>query len=315
MPTIKEVAQAAGVSVSTASRALKNHPRISATTIERVQAVAKQIGYQPNLSAQALAQGEARSVGVIFPVTAATAPANPFHLDLVRGINMALQGVDRMMSVAICQSSDELLSNVIQMVERGNVRHFIVLYTAEHDPVIEYLSQHDLNFVVVGTPVDTTIRFIDNDNLAAAVAGVETLLQTAPIKRPLYIRSQANWPYEQAREAGFRQAINQLVVTGRVLALDPTTTPTEVNNLLTEYQPDALMSADDIELLSFYNLVAHQQMVRDLPTICFNNSRLIQLTGLPVRRIDLRPKEIGQAAVELLFDLTTNRRIVDFKIV
>lgn len=47
-PTLASVAQAANVSVSTASRALRNHPHIALATRVKVQAVAKEIGYSPN---------------------------------------------------------------------------------------------------------------------------------------------------------------------------------------------------------------------------------------------------------------------------
>ena len=58
LSTIKDVAKAAQVSVSTASRALNDNPRISDATIAKVKAVAKQLNYQPNSSAKALSKGE-----------------------------------------------------------------------------------------------------------------------------------------------------------------------------------------------------------------------------------------------------------------
>ena len=73
MATIKDVAAAAGVSVSTASRALNDNPRISTATVAKVKAAAAQLNYQPNRLARTLSTGEARMVGAIFPVTGETA--------------------------------------------------------------------------------------------------------------------------------------------------------------------------------------------------------------------------------------------------
>ena len=93
MATIKDIAQKAGVSVSTASRALNHNPRISEKTRQQIATIAKEMGYQPNYNAQNLTRGESNMVGIIFPVTSDTAPANPFHIDLLRGISMALKPI------------------------------------------------------------------------------------------------------------------------------------------------------------------------------------------------------------------------------
>ena len=67
MATIKDVARLAGVSPSTASRALHNSSLISAATKEKIWAAMKELDYSPNFAAQNLANREANIVGVIFP--------------------------------------------------------------------------------------------------------------------------------------------------------------------------------------------------------------------------------------------------------
>ena len=91
MVTIKDIAKQAGVSVSTASRALNDNPRISKGTREKIKKIAVAAGYQPNYTARNLTRGVSNMVGLIFPVTEDTAPANPFHIDLMRGVSSALQ--------------------------------------------------------------------------------------------------------------------------------------------------------------------------------------------------------------------------------
>ena len=91
MVTIKDIAKQAGVSVSTTSRALNDNPRISAETRERVKKIAAELGYQPNYTARNLTRGESNMVGLIFPVTEDTAPANPLHIDLMREVSTALE--------------------------------------------------------------------------------------------------------------------------------------------------------------------------------------------------------------------------------
>ena len=64
--TIKDVARAANVSYSTVSRALKNSPKISAKTIEKIQRIAKELNYIPNAVARELSSQKTTTVGFIY---------------------------------------------------------------------------------------------------------------------------------------------------------------------------------------------------------------------------------------------------------
>jgi len=63
--TIKEVAEAAGVSMQTVSRVLNNRPDVAADTYERVQQVIAETGYAPNMLARSLTQGRSQILGVV----------------------------------------------------------------------------------------------------------------------------------------------------------------------------------------------------------------------------------------------------------
>lgn len=141
MYTIKDIAKKAGVSPSTASRALNNNPRISEETKKRIRKIASQMEYQPDYAGRNLTLGEANMVGIIFPVTGETAPANPFHIDLMRGISTELQKRNYEMLVAIAPSQKQLLSQVQSMVKQAKVHNFVIFYSQKKDPIIKYLAE------------------------------------------------------------------------------------------------------------------------------------------------------------------------------
>jgi len=78
--TLEDVARAAGVAVSTVSRALSRPDRVSARTREHVQAVARRLDYRPNLLARGLPSGRTRMLALL--VTDIT---NPHQFGLIRG--------------------------------------------------------------------------------------------------------------------------------------------------------------------------------------------------------------------------------------
>jgi LacI family transcriptional regulator len=63
--TIRDVAARAGVALSSVSRVLSNHPDVSATMRTRVRSAARELGYEPDLLAQALRRGSTRTVGFV----------------------------------------------------------------------------------------------------------------------------------------------------------------------------------------------------------------------------------------------------------
>lgn len=67
IPTIKEIAKLIGVSNSTVSRALDNHPGIGLETRMRVQRIAKQMNYEPNSHAIFLKKKKSGVIGVAVP--------------------------------------------------------------------------------------------------------------------------------------------------------------------------------------------------------------------------------------------------------
>jgi transcriptional regulator with XRE-family HTH domain len=65
--TIKEIAQILGISVSTVSRALHDHPSIGITTRAKVKKLAGELNYEPNQTAIFLQKGKTHTIGVILP--------------------------------------------------------------------------------------------------------------------------------------------------------------------------------------------------------------------------------------------------------
>ena len=65
--TLEEIGQIAGVSRSTVSRVINNHPNIRPAVRQRVEDVIRQTGYQPNSAARSLASSQSRVFGLVMP--------------------------------------------------------------------------------------------------------------------------------------------------------------------------------------------------------------------------------------------------------
>lgn len=310
MATIKDIARRAGVSPSTASRALNDNPRISMATRQKVKTIARELGYHPNYTAQTLSRGEANMVGLVFPVTGESEPANPFHIDLMRGIGSALADRNYTMVVAMAETTAKLVATVKSMVRQSKVHRFLLFYTREGDPVTAYLRERGLNFVVIGHPEPHQAdRFVDNDNIQAGYVAARQLTVRHRVDHLAFVSAGINWQYERDRQLGVQQFAAEHHLSEQIW--DPTTT-SPAAFLAAAPAKCGLIFADDL----LYLRVAREltAMAPDLAMICFNNSRLLSQLMPAIERIDLRPRALGQAAVTLLFDQHRQHIFVPFRL-
>jgi DNA-binding LacI/PurR family transcriptional regulator len=101
--TLHDVAQRAGVAVSTVSRALSDPDRVNVRTRERVQAVARELNYRPNRLAQALPTGRTGTLAVLVPDI-----TNPHNFGLVRGAEAQARAAGSIVIIADTQGGPEL---------------------------------------------------------------------------------------------------------------------------------------------------------------------------------------------------------------
>ncbi len=100
MPTIKDVAAEAGVSIATVSAVINGTRPVSETTRRRVEAAIDRLGYQPNRMARGLKQGKSQIIAYILPSV-----TNPFFPAMLKGIEDVAYQADY--SVLVCNTEME----------------------------------------------------------------------------------------------------------------------------------------------------------------------------------------------------------------
>ncbi|MAX26968.1 MAG: hypothetical protein CMJ19_20940 [Phycisphaeraceae bacterium] len=138
MATLSDVARHAGVSESSVSRILNgqrkaNRPS-SRKQVQRVLAIAQELGYQPNLAARAMRSGRTHQIGVLFPEL-----SNPASGQTVEAIERALLKSGNRMVIGLSERSIDRAREYLQGFGSGMVDGLINL-----DPVIsqEWLENH-----------------------------------------------------------------------------------------------------------------------------------------------------------------------------
>ncbi|WP_010545833.1 LacI family DNA-binding transcriptional regulator [Sphingomonas elodea] len=145
-----ELAKIAGVSVSTASRALSNHPRVARGTRERIVALAQEHGFRLNQTASALRKQRTGAIGVVVPLghEVDQALSDPFFMGLVGGLADALsrRGYDLFLSRVLPQGPGWLED----IIASGRVDGIILIGQSDQIDVIEQVAEDYERMVVWG---------------------------------------------------------------------------------------------------------------------------------------------------------------------
>jgi LacI family transcriptional regulator len=163
--TLRDVAQRAGVHVSTASRALDEGraARIGSATIERVRSAAEELGYSRDLLASGLKRGETKTIGVVVADL-----DNPHNAPVIRGIAGVLETRDFVPLVAETVESRERFERVLGHLAQRRIDALIT--TAVHLDGDEILRR----LVPEETPVVLAIRSLPGAGYDAVVHDDET---------------------------------------------------------------------------------------------------------------------------------------------
>ena len=162
--TIRDVAQEAGTTISTVSKAMNNSYTISGEMISHVKAVAGRLGYRPNSRAQSFARRACREVVFLTHLPVDIAFTNPHMFEIIAGAESALVSEGYALKLYGCDA-DTVCTLVKDIMERkladGLLLHGSVV-TKELDVL---LTRMEVPHIVIGKPCfENSMCWIDNNN-------------------------------------------------------------------------------------------------------------------------------------------------------
>lgn len=168
-PTLHDVARAAGVSLATASRVLNGSARkVAEDYRERVQDAARELGYTPNLSAQATARGTSNTLALLVADI-----ADPYFGLIAQGIARRLEDTNLLMTMSITGRDPDQELKIVRALRGQHPRG--VILAASRDPrrdrselytELDALSARGARVVTIGSAgLSETARVVAPDNL------------------------------------------------------------------------------------------------------------------------------------------------------
>ncbi|MEU8665005.1 LacI family DNA-binding transcriptional regulator, partial [Actinoplanes philippinensis] len=164
-PTMRQVAEAAGVSTMTVSYAYSQPERVSADAAAKVHEAAQRLGYPgPHPAARSLRRGRVGSLGVVLGEKLSYAFDDPQAARFLAGVSdvCAAEGVGLTLVPITGGASD------VQRVAQAAVDGFVVWTTSDDDPVLDAVAETGLPAVIHAGPHRPGMAVIGIDDRAAA---------------------------------------------------------------------------------------------------------------------------------------------------
>ena len=303
MPTIKDVAQKAGVSIATVSHII-NHTRFVSDELSgRVRSVIDELGYEPHAVARSLRGQKTHMIGLILPDN-----TNPFFAEVARGVEDAcfIAGY----SVILCNSDNSLEKEVsyLQLLENKGVDGIAFVSIGEDDDAVEVLAKQKpphvlIDRVIPGVDIDSVLV----DNRGGARQAVATLIEHGH-QNIGFISGPRDLSSSIERERGYREALEQAGLSpneGLIIEGDFGLPGGEIaaRSLLTQDpRPTALFVANDIMAIGTMNMARKLGLIipKDLSVFGFDDIAMASCVSPALSTVAQPKYQIGQRTAEIL---------------
>ena len=319
--TIKDIARALNLSVSTVSKALRGSHEISEETKKKVRAYATRHNYKPNPIAQSLKRGRSKSIGVIVCNI-----DNNFFSQAINGIESVARQKDYNVIITQTQESYEREVANSEHLSSRSVDGLIISLSAETKRIDHLVKLHDKGLPIVFfdriSDEISTHKVIAN-NFKGAFEATRHLLQQG-FRRIATITSSPSLSITLERLEGYKKALEDAGLDadpkyikfcphGGMIQEETRQALTELLQL--EHRPDAIFTASD--RLSTTTLSLLRKMTIAVPDeiamVGFTNSISADIFHPSLTAVVQPALEMGQLATELLIQLIESKRpVVDF---
>jgi DNA-binding LacI/PurR family transcriptional regulator len=302
-PTIYDVAERSGSSISTISRVLNSPDKVNVVTRQRILEVIDELGFVPKADARARALRLNGRIGVITPFFTA-----PSFVQRLRGLAGELSKKNYDLVIYTVDSVDRLHSYLSSLPLTGNLDGLVIMSLPVEDADINRLLKHNIPTVLIEFP-HPKLNSVEIDDVSGGRMAAEYLI--AKGHRRIAFLGDTDLP-EYAihpvslRLVGFRQALEEagIALPEEFVRLAPytleQTRQAAIELLNTPNSPTAVFAATDFQALGVIK-VARQLGVKvpeQLAVIGFDDLDMAEYADLTTVHQHL--DESGRLAIEIL---------------
>lgn len=319
--SIKDIAEEAGTTHSTVSRALRDSPKISEDTRDRIQKIAQEMGYTPNAVAQSLQTDRTNAVGLVV-----TSIADPFWSDVVRGVEEVAQPEEFSILLNSSHNDPDQEIRAIETFHRRRVDGLLVASSRVGNNYVDRMSQIDVPVVLINSEGEDSFSFLHSvtvDDQSGIRQAVQHLLDQGH-RRIGYLGVQNRPLSNQLRKEAYLDVMEENGIEPREewIEIAPIIETEPGNDVkVAEALLPNLLEADVTAVLCFNDMVAigvlkacRSQGVHvpnDMSVVGFDGIDMTEYVTPPLTTIHQPKREMGNIAMQMLAGLIEGKSVQD----
>lgn len=310
MTRLKDIALAAGCSVMTVSKALRDAPDVSAATKARLVELAKQMGYVPDSAAQGLRTRSTRLLGLVI-----SSLTNPVFARMVLAIEERAHDLGYELIIAHTHNKTEREAQCIQRLMARRVDGLLiapVYRLASEDRVYKELKAHGTPTVILGHTAPFCSGFVNVqcDDINAAHAATKLLLSQGHT-RIAFFAGPPITPWTRERFEGYRRALREanLDVDDRLVFQAGRTiedgAAAALQMIGEGVLPTAIQCVNDLIAVGAAETLMAQghRIPEDISIMGFGNVLISHHFRVPLTTVRQPKFHLGEAAMEIMSQL------------
>mgnify|MGYP002639332641 CR=1 FL=1 len=314
--TIKDIAEKLGISPSTVSRSLKDHPDISIKTRNAVKELAKLLGYKPNLIALNLKNSKTNTIGLIVPEI-----EHHFFSTIINGIEEV--AYQNNYNVLVVQSNESYMREVLntQTLLGNRVDGMLVSFSKETKDFSHFqqIIDNEIPMVFYDRAIDDLqADVVVVDDYTGAYDAVNHLINRG-CKRIAFYSAPQHLILGQDRLHGYVAALEHHGITydkNLVYSCDTFDSAIKISNSVLKKvdRPDGIFAVNDLTALGVMKVAQKLgiSVPEDLKVVGFENSKISTISDPELSSVDQFGYNLGKKAMTILLDRIKNNSI-DYK--
>ncbi|WP_372775031.1 LacI family DNA-binding transcriptional regulator [Mangrovibacterium sp.] len=305
--SLKDLAKELNVSISTVSRALKDHPDISEEVRKKVKLLAEKLNYSPNPLAMGLLKQKTRMIGIIVPDL-----VTHFYSSIIAGIESSAKENGYFIVIASSNESAEKEKEAIENLLKARVEGLIVCLSQETSDmtVFNRLLQREFPLVFFDrVALNGKVPAVTADNVLAAEKIVQHFHEQG-YRRIAFIGGPEDLNISKERLSGYKQGLTNCGLPIRQeyiekCELNPDSARQAMHRLLNLPElPDAVFGINDTVAFALMKEIkeAGLSIPGDIGVIGFTDEFHSTVVDPPLTSITHPTFEMGRMAGQLFFE-------------
>lgn len=312
---MNDVAEKAGVSISTVSRVINGNYPVKKETREKIEKVIEELGYKPNIIAQSLKTKKTFNIAIVVPNI-----TNPFFTTVGEEIIDIMEKRGFVISLFSSKGSSDKEKNIIENIIARGMDGIIAVdpsYNNIENGYFEKISQQVPFLLINGSNEKYKFHHIFYDEEIGTNEAFNLLKENGHDKI-LFIRGNKSLSYDIKEDLYYDFIKNNSIDYKKVLTVGDGNNMEVIsmtkNKVIEVLKQDAsitsifacndMMAVGALEACRFMN----QKVPEDISIIGFDNTLLSKYTSPKLTTVDLEMKKVGQIAAEKLLDIINEEK-------